>query len=389
MLSRIENHWSYGKAATGKTLADEFGGDPYGWSFEAVQLFVLCLLRAGKIDVTSKGQTLESALSVETKNVFGNNNLFRAASLRPKQSLGFEELVKAADAFQKAFGKEIGELEQGAVARAIRDEVAAHEDFVREQENVLKTNRLPGSDALTQAINQMRAIRSASEENTILNFNGSHAEIKEAIKRAKELEQAITEPVLATIDTARAVIDRQWPFIETEPDVEEDLRKKAGELADLLSRETFFRQLAQIDQYASAIQKAYTTRFDEAGKTRCAAYKEAVSKLGSTSGWDQIAADQQQRIAQPLTSRANSDVPKATPIPQLRADIDACSKRLQDAIEQVLKAIEGTRLVQVNAGSYFKEGVETEEQLDNALSGLREECAKHVGEGKKVFLRSE
>ena len=87
----------------------------------------------------------------------------------------------------------------------------------------------------------------------------------------------------------------------------------------------------------------------------------------------------------PLTSRANSDVPKATPIPQLRADIDACSKRLQDAIEQVLKAIEGTRLVQVNAGSYFKEGVETEEQLDNALSGLREECAKHVGEGKKVF----
>ena len=78
---------------------------------------------------------------------------------------------------------------------------------------------------------------------------------------------------------------------------------------------------------------------------------------------------------------------KTTPIPQLRADIDACPKRLQDAIAQVLTAVEGTRMVQVDAGSYFRDGIETEEQLDSALGGLREECAKHVGEGKKVFLK--
>jgi hypothetical protein len=44
-------------------------------------------------------------------------------------------------------------------------------------------------------------------------------------------------------------------------------------------------------------------------------------------------------------------------------------------------------MAQVDAGSYFKDGIETEEQLDAALLGLREECAKYVGEGKKVFLK--
>jgi hypothetical protein len=387
VLARIENHWSYGKAATGKTLADEFGSEPYGWSFEAVQLFALCLLRAGKIDVTSKGQTIESALGVEPKNVFSNNNLFRAATFRPKQSLGFEELVKAAEAFKRVFGREVPELEQGAVAREIRAAVAEHEDAIREQEGALKTHRLPGAEVLTSVIERIRDIRVGSEDNAILTFNGSHAEIGEAIKRAKELEQALTEPALYGLESARLTLDRQWSFLKDEPDIGEELTKRAEELTDLLRRETFFRELARIDQHTSAIQTEYVRRFDETVKTRCAAYAEAVTKLQATAGWERLDKDQQQRIAQPLASLATTEVVKTTPIPQLRADIDACPKRLQDAIAQVLTAVEGTRMVQVDAGSYFRDGIETAEQLDSALGGLREECAKHVGEGKKVFLK--
>jgi hypothetical protein len=36
--------------------------------------------------------------------------------------------------------------------------------------------------------------------------------------------------------------------------------------------------------------------------------------------------------------------------------------------------------------SYFVGGIETEEQLDAALSGLREECARLIGAGKKVVV---
>jgi hypothetical protein len=41
----------------------------------------------------------------------------------------------------------------------------------------------------------------------------------------------------------------------------------------------------------------------------------------------------------------------------------------------------------VSLGSYFAGGVETEEQLDAALYGVREECARLIGAGKKVIVQ--
>ncbi|MCY2990800.1 MAG: BREX system P-loop protein BrxC, partial [Planctomycetota bacterium] len=388
VVARIESHHSYGKAASGKTLADELGNEPFGWSFEAVQLFALCLLRAGKVNVKSKGHTIESALSVEAKNVFSNNNLFRSASFEPKQKVvDFPDLVKAADAFQQTFGKQIAELEQGAVARSIRDELSAREDEVRDQELVLRTHRLPGSEVLAGAVDQMRAIRTGSDEQAVLGFNGSHAEIKEAIKRSQQLAQTLTPPALHTLGTTRSVLDQQWSFLKGEPEVPAGLSERAIELTDLLQRETFFEQLPRIDQHTHAIQSAYTACLDAATGTRRQAYSTALESLRATPGWEQLDDDLAQRIAQPLSDRATNDVPRNTAIPQVRAETDACPKLLHDAIEQVRRAVEGVRMAQVDAGSYFKDGIETEEQLDAALGGLREECAKYVGEGKKVFLK--
>ena len=326
-------------------------------------------------------------MSVEAKNVFGNNNLFRAASFKPKKTLEYEQIILAADAFKQVFGKEIPELEQGVIARWIRDAISENEDPIREQEGVLKTSRLPGIEVLTDALNQMRAIRSGSDENTILTFNGSHAEVKEAIKRARELEQTLTEPNLHILTLAKAALDNQWSFLNNEPDGGEELLSKAEELDDLLKRETFFQQIPTIDQHTQVIQAAYKQRFDDAVSKRVDVHGKAVKKLKATAGWEQLEEDQQERIAQPLASRATKDVNIETPIPQLRSDIDACPKRLADAISQLLKIVEGNRLAEVNASTYFEDGVETEEQLDNALSGLREECVKLIGEDKKVFLK--
>ena len=59
------------------------------------------------------------------------------------------------------------------------------------------------------------------------------------------------------------------------------------------------------------------------------------------------------------------------PIPQLRSETDACEARLKAAVAEVLRTIEGERIAAVNLGSYFAGGIETEEQLDAALAGIR------------------
>ncbi|MCA9640778.1 MAG: hypothetical protein KC492_08775, partial [Myxococcales bacterium] len=79
-------------------------------------------------------------------------------------------------------------------------------------------------------------------------------------------------------------------------------------------------------------------------------------------------------------------LPNTAPIALLRSERDACGPRLRSAIRRLQELLEGERLATVRAQAYFGAGIETEEQLDAALSGLRDECAKLIGEGKKVVL---
>ena len=78
--------------------------------FEAVRLLVLSLLRSGKVEATSKGQTIESTTGVAARDTFSNNNVFRQAAFRPRKSPDFAEQVKASDAFRETFGREIKDI---------------------------------------------------------------------------------------------------------------------------------------------------------------------------------------------------------------------------------------------------------------------------------------
>jgi hypothetical protein len=385
VLSRIEERANYGDTASGRFLSDELAKEPFGWDFEAVRLLVLSLLRAGKIQATSKGQTIDSATGIEARDTFSNNNFFRQASFRPKKGIEFAELVKASEAFRDTFGSEVRELNAGAIVSELRKEIARHEDPVASAHGQLIAHHLPGVNVLEGAIGQMKAILRGSEDNAIATFNASHRSIKDAIKRAVELEQTLAEPQMRDLDRAREVLRIDWPFLRNEPDIPEDLRTKSTTLEDLLARETFYRELPVIDQIASAIEAEYERRYDEAMEARIAAYTKAFDRLSRTPGWEVIDKDQQQKLAAPFERGKARDQERVS-IPQLRSELDACESRLRDAIADLHRIIDGERVATIRLGSYFSGGIETEEQLDAALGGIREECSRLIGAGKKVIV---
>ena len=78
---------------------------------------------------------------------------------------------------------------------------------------------------------------------------------KDAIRRAVELEQALSEPRVRDLERAREVLRTAWPFLHEEPDVSDGLKAKATELEDFLARETFYMELPRIEQYTSLRSK--------------------------------------------------------------------------------------------------------------------------------------
>ena len=386
VLDRIDERASYGDTASGRYLSDEFAKEPFGWDFEVVRLLVLSLIRAGKIEATSKGQTIDSVTGIEARDSFSNNNIFRQASFRPKKGIEFGEVVKAAEAFRETFGSEVRELTSSAVVAEVRKEVARFEDTVVSSLAILTTNRLPGGMVLENAIGQMKGILRGSDDNAINTFNASYRSIKDAVKRAIELEQLLTEPSLRDLERARVAKDVLWAFLERETNIQEDLRTKAGALADMLARETFFKDLSSIEQHSTVIESEYERQFNEAIEERISEYTGALNKLVSAPGWKEVAEPSRRKLAEPF-ERWMIRESERLPIPQIRADRDACESRLRQALGELRRTIDGDRVVMVNMGSYFASGIETEEQLDAALNGVRDECARLIGAGKKIIVQ--
>lgn len=386
VLDRIDERANYGDTASGRFLSDEFAKEPFGWDFDVVHLLTLALVRAGKVEAVSKGQTFDALGGVEVRENIGKNNLFRQASFRPKKGIEFEELVKASEAFRDTFGTEVRELNAGAIVQELRNAVARHEDTVAAALGQLTANRLPGGTVLDSALGQMKAILRGSEDNALATFNSSHRSIKDAIKRAAELEQCLTEPRLHALARARQALATAWPFLVQETDVPEALRANAAALEDFLARESFYKELPAIEQSTKAIETDYDKRYQEAIATRIAQYEKAFDRLVKTPGWSEIDEDQQRRLAAPF-ERGKAKDKERLPVPQLRSERDACDGRLRAALAELRHIIDGERVVNVNIASYFGGGIETEEQLDAALQGVREECARLIGSGKKVIVQ--
>ena len=137
---------------------------------------------------------------------------------------------------------------------------------------------------------------------------------------------------------------------------------------------------------SNIVEAAYDRRYEEALAARIGAYSKALDALAKTQGWDEIDKDQQRRLAAPFERGALREGGRL-PIPQLRSELDACDGRLRAAIAELRRIIDGERIVSVDVGTYFAGGIETDEQLDAALDGVREECARLIGAGKKVIVQ--
>ena len=388
VMDRIENKTSYGETATGRHLAGEFETEPFGWNFDVVRLFLVTLVRAGRVKATSKGTTIESALSVEARNTFSNNNLFRACSFQKRVSgTDINDWVEADEAYRDVFGKKLPELQAGVIADAIRREVGDAEEKLHEAQTTLLTHGLPGATVLQEAIDQMRAIRAGNEDDAILSFNGTHRVLKDAVKRASELATALTEPRLLDLKRARRALDIHWAFLEQETDLPEGFRPKAEALADMMARETFYRDLAQIDQHANTLDGEYRARFTAAATARTEAYQQALATLHGNSVWAELNEEQQARVAAPLERRGSPLAPASATIPFLRSELSACPQHLKSAMQQMMELIDGNRLVTINVGDFFAGRVETPEQLAAAIGALRQRIEKLLGEGKKVWIQ--
>jgi hypothetical protein len=389
VFSWIQNQYSYGKAPNGKAIADHFDTEPYGWSLDAVKLFTLALLRAGKIEVTSKSKTIESALSVDAKEAFNNNTSFKGAAFRPRSAddlVDMKVLIEASDAFKACFGQDLKELQQAPAAQQIRAEAAVHEDRLQDVYAILSKEGLPSAELVRAAVDTLRGLRAGTEKATITTFVGNHATLKDTIARGAKLGDALTETNLHTLRRGRDALGTAWSFLQGEADIDDALAKRAGDLHDILQRDDFYTHLPQIDQHSKALHDAWHKKHHEAVAARTTAYTDALVRLHGLAEWGDLDDDSKARIEKPLVDRTK-DAPLTTPIDLLREETQACTAKGQAAEREVFRVVDKQRLVELKLSSFLAGSLETEEQVIDFIHKLEAELMKQIAAKKKILLQ--
>lgn len=387
VLARITNRAQYGEPPTGKALAEWFGREPFGWDFDVVRLMAACLLRAGKVEVRSQNQTIESVHTLDARNVLTNNNRFRQATLRPRTG-GADplELVDASTHFETLFGRSVSELEAGVIARELRTEMGPLGERLRRMLGILGGAGLPGHDPLQAALNVATEIQSAGDTQAIKAFNTGHKALEHGLKRLQSLEEHLHEAALEQLRAARRAVDVEWPALQADGGSDEEVEQAVGVIRDILAKETFYDELPSLASATAKIQKAYATRYADAVTERRAAYLAALEKLAATPGWDELATHVQQEIAEPLRLRTEDPAPGVS-LAMLRENTLACSALLKEAVAKVLAATPVGPEPEVVVVSELVHGLVTNEaQLEAALGRIRERCLPSIVDGTPVIL---
>ena len=111
-------------------------------------------------------------------------------------------------------------------------------------------------------------------------------------------------------------------------------------------------------------------------RTGSAAYQQAIDDLKRTPGWSDLDPTIQHTLLQPLEVKTYTIGMSAVSLQQLRADTELCPVRLAAAQNKLAELVSTATIERIDIRPYFAGGIETEEQLQAALDGIREACAE-------------
>lgn len=385
ILGRITNRAEYGDPTSGKALAEHFGKEPFGWDFDMVRLMTASLLRAGKVELRSQNQTIDSVQTLEAKNVLTNNNRFRQATLRPREGPKATDLVDASVHFEHLFGRAVPELEAGVISRELRTEMAPLAERLRRMVSKLSSERLPGMEPLQAAQAVASELQSASDVQAVRAFNTGHKALEHGLDRLRHLEEHLHEAALEQLRVARRAVDTEWPALNADGHSDGSLQDAVDAVAEILAKETFYNELPALATATAQVHEAYAARLAEAAVERANAYRSALERLQATGAWAELEGSVQEEIAAPLQERASQE-PEGLSLAMLRENTLACPGILKNATERVHRSVPGTEPDFVIVSEIVRGPIISEEQLDAALEQIRDRCLKSIADGTLVIL---
>ncbi|MFC1531303.1 BREX system P-loop protein BrxC [Gemmatimonadota bacterium] len=393
VMGFIEDRKKYGEEVSGRKLEQKFTGIGYGWDADVVMSLVAALFRGSLLEVYL-GQRFTSYADEGAKQVFSRLQRFRTANFTPRGAgPTFEALAESAETIEALYGKKVS-IEEGAIARAVREQMPQEVTAAHRVHNVLDVYGLPGVDQILQISDTLEGVTKGSAEDVVVSFHEQREVIKEGVGRLRSLSKALTDDHLKAIRSAQSASEQLWPELRAlgETELEDDADALAAQLAD----PEFSKHLSDIGTRAARIEQKFSqVRADDANLLLAAA-EAALGVLRNRPEWNVLEAFDQQALEKPFREIRERAQAPGTSISGLRSDLVSVDSRVEKAIRDLVALHEAktkediedpeAAVEVIKVGKFKTSVLRTEDDVEQIITALREACLTAIEKGKTVIL---
>ena len=398
VLEYLTREASYGNKVTGKDLESHFTQKTgYGWDSDMVRLVLAVHLRAGAIEITSQGRRYRDYSEPQARAPLINNTAFRTASFAPRKPIDLPILRAAVDHYDDMTGREV-DMESGAITQALKKLADEEMKLLLPVSAVVRTEKLPCLESLEEYQKTLEEIQEGDTDVCVQVLASEGTSLKAARDQTRHIREGVTDINLKLIRQARLTVE-QWPLLASDT-ILASLAEQAQELQTLLAGGILYEQLPRVRMLTQAISSAYRRAYEQEHQARQEEYLQGIDEIKGQPMWANIPTNMRPAILLPLTQRSceQLDMPEGTIVClRCRASLSQIKeyrqmqqafkqealKRLYEA-EASLNPAANRPIKRVQANIFFREMLETEQDVEEALSRLREHLLKLVSEGARI-----
>ncbi len=399
----LKSEHSYGNKDTrmGKALERRFTGIGYGWEGDMVRLVLAVLFRAGEIEVTYQGNRYHNYQDPVSRIPFTKTPAFRASLFSPRQSVGLKTLTLAVQQLEDLTGEEV-DVEEGAIATAFKKVASEEMEKLHPLKALAEAQRLPVLNMLMEYQQTLLGIQASASDDCVRILTETGAIFSETREKVRKLREALNEDALGVLRQARTATEQVWQRLAAHSPAPE-VSQCVIDVKALLASEQVVQSLDTIAAKTKIVQDAYKQAYLALFDRRAETYQKALEEIKNRPEWEPLEKtnkDLAVTLLSPLVARIGSDADRAAvangtglgqaSLTEMESDLAAVDGLKSSVLVKLQELSMGgekkTPIRRVRVSEIFNRPIQTQQDLDAALTQLRDSLQKYIDEGAAIIL---
>lgn len=375
---------------TGEKIFNEFMGPPWGWSKLVIKSSVIALLRSGKI----RFDTITSIIDPGAKNIFESDREFSKSSIEVRNetegdSVSGRDRNEMQDFFDKTMHLPCPSNDSDTIADLLFREFPKIKDSIIDIERSLSKLSIKLPKQLTDLNEALtECITNRTVDVALNRFKSKFTLIKQGYPALLELRDVLDGSAQRELLELRNILSIQSVQLE-ELDEHTLIAQDKAILVEQFALEQPWRSYADAKPAGEAIKEAYRLKRIAIRKQQDILRDQILDRIKSRREFSDLDEDDEREIISIITS-AYKDIdehavePRLVSLARYETDLKNAEDYAQRKIDTILNAKNSADKVQTVKSGLRNRIISGEEELEGALTELKERCKDIFASGGKV-----